>query len=169
MRLLYVDHVNRLHRLEAIEAVLLLSPDDSVFSVHFPGNPMLPASVQIEAFAQAASILLETSSGFTCKAFPAYLRDAKFHRPVRPSYPLEIRMDVEQWAEEGSLLRGRATQGGNICSVCTIGMVTAPLERFYHTSHASAYRAMYQRWLGEAVLVGFEGNPLDALSHVLAG
>ena len=169
MRLLYVDHVKRLRRAESIEATLLLSPDERIFSFHFPGNPMLPASLLIECFAQAATILLETTSGFTRKAFPGYIRDAKFHRPIRPAHPTDIQVHVEQWAEEGALLRCRAEQEGRVSGVATLGMVTAPLETFFRPEDARAYRVMYQRWLKGASLDGFDTDPLAPLERALVG
>jgi len=169
VRLLYVDRVTRLKRYESIAAALDLSPDEPIFAVHFPGDPILPASILIEAFAQAASILLETSSGFTLKAIPAYLENAKFRSPVRPPDTVEISMIVEQRSDDGALLRGRATQAGEVKAVCTMGMVTAPLSRFYRPGDLPAYRAMYGRLLAGACLEAFDRNPLAPLDHVPAG
>lgn len=167
MRLLFIDRVERLSRYESIDAVLLLSPNDPIFAIHFPGDPMLPASMLVECFAQAGSILLEASTGFSRKAIPAFLRDAKFRRAVRPSHPVEIRMDVEQMSEEAVLLRGRVTQNGSLSAVCTLGMALAPIDRFYHPENATAYREMYERWLECAVVEGFETDPLAPLRLVL--
>jgi len=167
VRLLYIDHVTRLRRADSIEATLLLSPDEPIFSVHFPGNPMLPASLLIECLAQAATILIEASTEFTRKAFPATIRDAKFRRAIRPPHPLFVRVSVTQWAEEGALLQCQATQDDKVCAVCTLGMMTAPLHEFYGPEHAAAYRAMYTSWLDGAALEGFETHPLDPLRHVL--
>ena len=163
MRFLFVDRVLRLERRKSLEAVVTLSPDEPVFAIHFPGNPMFPASLSIETLAQAATILLEVSSGFTKKAIPGFVREAKFRRAVRPSLPLRIVVEVDQWSDEGALIRGRIEQGGAPSVICVLGMVTAPLSDFYRPEDASAYRAMYERWLEGAALEGFDAPALSPL------
>lgn len=168
MRLLFVDRVLRLRRGEAVEAVLDLTDLDDLFRHHFPGSPMLPASALIESFAQAATIVLEASSGFTRKAFPGYLTSARFPRPVRPPAPLHIEMRVRQQSDDGAVLDGEAKQDGVRCATCSIGMVMAPLADFFPGQALEGYRDLYRRWLAGAVLEGFEGHPLEPIEHVRA-
>lgn len=165
MRILYLDRVLRLQRRRSLEAALSLSPDEPIFALHFPGNPMLPASLAVECLAQAGSVLLEVSSGFTKKAIPGFIREAKFRRAIRASHPLRIFVDVEQWSDEGALLRGRIEQDGATSTVCLLGMATAPLSDFYRPEHAASYREMYERWLDGAELSGFEEHALAPLKR----
>jgi 3-hydroxyacyl-[acyl-carrier-protein] dehydratase len=168
MRLLYVDQVTRLSRLQSIRAELHLSAADPIFAIHFPSHPMLPASALIESFAQAGTILLEASFEFRRKAIPAFIRSAKFHRPVTPDSHVEIHMRVDQCDDEAALLQGRANQAGVTCASCTMGMVTAPIENFYGSEQSQEFRSMYARWLKGAVLDGFNRSPLESLEHALA-
>lgn len=169
MRLLFVDHVLELACRRRVVTILALSAEEEVFRNHFPANPILPASMLMECFAQAATVLLEASSGFTLKGLPGFIQNAKFRRSVRPGAPLVIEMDAEQWSDEGAVLRGRATQDGNRCAECTLGIVSAPLAEFYGPQHAGAYREMYGRWLAGAVLDGFVNHPLEDLDRALSG
>ena len=145
-----------------------LPPDDPLFAVHFPSNPMLPASLLVEAFAQAASILLETSSAFTQKAIPGYLVNAKFRKPLRPPAPVTIQLDVTQNSEDGSVLSGRATQEGVLAGTCTMGMILSPLELFYGPEHGATFRQVYGHLLEKARLEGFQESPLESLRDAIA-
>jgi 3-hydroxyacyl-[acyl-carrier-protein] dehydratase len=169
MRLLFVDRVLELRYRRRVVAITELSPEEEVFSHHFPANPILPASLLMECFAQAATVLIEASSGFTRKGLPGFIQGAKFHRPIKPEGPLLIEMDVEQWSDEGALLRGRASQAGVRCATCTLGMVSAPLAGFYGPEHSATYRDMYARWFAGTELAGFKTHPLESLRHALGG
>jgi 3-hydroxyacyl-[acyl-carrier-protein] dehydratase len=169
MRRLFVDRVIELRRRRRVVAELELAPDEEIFSWHFPANPILPASLLMECFAQAGTVLIEVSSGFTRKGLPGYYQNAKFSRPVKPGAVVTIELDAESWSDEGALLLGRATQEGRRCATCALGMISLPLGDFYGPQHADAYRGMYKRWLGGAALADFETHPLEDLRHALAG
>ncbi len=164
MRYLFIDRVTSLVYRERIAAVVAFAPDDPIFQWHFPGRPVVPASQLVEAFAQAGTILVETSLAFTRKAMPGFLRGAKFHRAVGPG-PLEIEMIVEQWSGEAAVLHGLARQHDARCATCTIGIVTAPFEAFVPRGRAAPYRGIYERWLDAAVLSGFDAHPLASFEH----
>lgn len=169
MRLLWVDRVLELTRAARTLAVLELSSQEPTLRYHFPRRPLLPASALLECFAQAGTILLETSHGFTRKALPGYLSSAKFYRPVVPGAEVRLEVVAEQWNDQGAVLRSRAEQNGHKCAACTLGMFTAPLSEFYGPEHMATYCAMYERLLGGARLEGFDVDPLDILSHAPVG
>ena len=149
--------------------MLELGDQDPVFRFHFPRRPVLPASTLLECFAQTGTILLEASHGFTRKALPGYVSDAKFYRMVRPGAEVRVELTAEQWSADAAVLRARAEQDGVKCAAATLGMLTAPLSEFYGPEHLPAYRAMYERWLSQATLEGFYPHPLESLSHACAG
>ena len=165
MRFLLLDRVHRLERGKRIEASRGVSLSEDYFAEHFPGNPILPASLLFESFAQAATCLLEVSSGFAKKAVPGFIQSAKFHRPVVPGHDLTIEMRVESLAEDAVLLAGTARQRDQRCATVTLGMVTTPLEEFVPTAFHPFYLSIYETWLRGAVLEGFDGDPLEALRH----
>ncbi|MGE5176073.1 MAG: 3-hydroxyacyl-ACP dehydratase FabZ family protein [Hyphomicrobiales bacterium] len=169
MKFLFVDRVTYLRRGERMSAVLALPPDLPIFAIHFPACPVLPASLILESFAQAATILIETGHDFTRKALVAYLRGAKFRQAVHPPEPLDLDLIVEHWSEDGALIDCRASQSGALCASCDLGMKTAPLSSFYGAEHATAYRLLYERWLDGASVEGFAVDPRRVLrdGHVL--
>src|SRR5947209_15431358 len=127
----------------------------------------MPASLLLEAFAQTGTILIETGSGFTRKAFPAFIENAKFRRPVIPGSELRIEMRVSSGADDSVLLTGRIVQAGVACCSATIGFATAPLAEFFAPEHREGYRALYRSWLDGAELGGFARSPLEELVHAL--
>ena len=158
-----LDRVHRLERAKRIVASRGVSLSDDLFAEHFPGNPILPASLVFESFAQAATCLLEVSSGFLSKAVPGFVNAAKFHRAVIPGYELSIEMSVESSAAEGALLSGVARQRDQRCATITLWMITAPLGEFLPRRFRSFYLSIYETWLRGAALDGFDGDPLEAL------
>ncbi len=68
-----------------------VDPADPVFAGHFPGNPLLPGVLVIEAAAQAAGLMLAAASaGPPGPMVLAAVEHFKFKRPVRPGDLMEI-------------------------------------------------------------------------------
>ena len=106
MRILWVDRLVELRCAERVVTALDLPADEAIFAFHFPLRPVLPASALLESFAQAATILLETSYAFRRKALPGYFTSARFHRGIWPGAQLVIELVAEQWGPEGAVLKG---------------------------------------------------------------
>jgi len=165
---LFVDRVLRLARGEEIIAVCAVSAQDEYFALHFPAKPVMPASLLLEAFAQAGTILLEVGSSFSRKAFPAFIENAKFRRLVIPGSEMRIEMRVAVGGEESSLLAGRILQAGALCATASMGFATAPLGESFAPTHRDLYRRLYQAWLAGAEFLGFSTPPLEELHRALA-
>ena len=169
VRLLYFDRILSMQRAKRIETTIRLARDDELFLHHFPSNPIVPASFLIECFAQGATALLEASSDFRLKAFPVFIREAKFRRPTRPGSNIHFELQVQQWSDEGALLNGRALQDGAQAASCLLGMATAPIAEFYRNpADRGLLLATYERWLEDAALADFDPPLAEILSHALA-
>ncbi len=85
---LQVDKVTELVPGELIVAVRSVSNSEEVFNGHFPGNPILPGVLIIEAMAQTAGLLAFKTIGETAQDNKAYVVAAvdktKFRRSVVP-------------------------------------------------------------------------------------
>jgi UDP-3-O-[3-hydroxymyristoyl] N-acetylglucosamine deacetylase/3-hydroxyacyl-[acyl-carrier-protein] dehydratase len=65
--------------------------NEPYFNGHFPGNPVMPGVLQLEAMAQAAGVLVVRWNNWISK--PAVLMSAdkvKFRKPVRPGDQMRI-------------------------------------------------------------------------------
>jgi len=84
---------------ESVTAVKHVLATEPHFSGHFPGKPIMPGVLIIEAMAQAGGVLSHISNG-DLEPKPLYVlarvEDARFRRPVVPGERLEIRVLAEK-------------------------------------------------------------------------
>ena len=84
---------------ESVTATKYVSADEPHFAGHFPGNPVMPGVLIIEAMAQAGGVLSHISNGDLFPKplyFLARVEDARFRRPVVPGERLLIRVDADK-------------------------------------------------------------------------
>lgn len=89
---LLVDRVLELDRGERLVAIKNVTINESFFQGHFPGEPVMPGVLILEALAQAGGILVGDARGTENQAlvFLASIRNARFRRPVRPGDQLRL-------------------------------------------------------------------------------
>lgn len=107
---LMVDRVTRIegNKITAIKQVTMGEPH---FEGHFPGHPIMPGVLQLEAIAQVAGILMMRQAENAGKiAYFMSAEDVKWRRPVRPGDTLII--DVEMTKSRGKIGKARG-----VCSV----------------------------------------------------
>lgn len=78
---------------------------------HFPGYPVMPGSLMIEAMAQTGGILVGAAKNFKEKVVLAKISKAVFHELVRPGDQLRLEAVVENITEEAAAIRGTITKG----------------------------------------------------------
>jgi 3-hydroxyacyl-[acyl-carrier-protein] dehydratase len=92
--LLMIDRVLELEPGRRIRALKNVSANEPQFLGHFPGRPIMPGVLILEAMAQAACILALRTKGETASAHSTYyyagIDDARFKRPVVPGDQLEL-------------------------------------------------------------------------------
>jgi 3-hydroxyacyl-[acyl-carrier-protein] dehydratase len=90
---LFIDRVLSCEPEKSIHARKLVSMSDPILQGHFPGNPIVPGVVQVEAMAQAAALLAQLSGVFdpnTQLCLFMGIQEAKFRAPVVPGDVLDI-------------------------------------------------------------------------------
>jgi 3-hydroxyacyl-[acyl-carrier-protein] dehydratase len=84
---------------EEIHAIKAVSFNEQFFQGHFPGRPIMPGVLQIEALAQAAGILAVENLGLAGTGKLVYfmaIEEAKFRAPVEPGVLLNLRAGFVQ-------------------------------------------------------------------------
>jgi 3-hydroxyacyl-[acyl-carrier-protein] dehydratase len=128
--LLLVDRVARLDIGEQIHAIKAVSFNEQFFQGHFPGRPIMPGVLQIEALAQAAAILaietLELAGSGKLVYFMA-IDEAKFRAPVEPGCLLDLNVGFLQKRARVCKFWGRASVDDKVtCEVKFTAMVADP-------------------------------------------
>ena len=127
--LLLVDHVLELVPGQRVVAIKNVTRNEPFFDGHFPGNPIMPGVLVIEAMAQTAALLLlhEMEDRDQKVLFFSGIEKARFRRPVVPGDQLRMEVESLRLRTFHSRFRGTGTVDGELAveAVCTSAMVTA--------------------------------------------
>jgi 3-hydroxyacyl-[acyl-carrier-protein] dehydratase len=96
---LLIDRVLELKRKERIVALKNVTINEPFFNGHFPGLPIMPGVLIVEAIAQAGGALLLTEVEDRTDKVMVFtgIERAKFRRPVSPGDQLRIEVEVMGW------------------------------------------------------------------------
>jgi len=76
---------------------------------HFPGFPVMPECLMIEAMAQTAGILVGQAKKFREKVILAKIKKAAFFDYVKPGDTIELEANIESIAQEAASTSGKIT------------------------------------------------------------
>jgi len=117
--MLLVDRVESLVRDRSISAIKAVTINESFFQGHFPGRPIMPGVLIVEALAQAAGVLAVESLDLAGSGKLVYfmaIDGAKFRTPVEPG--VLLRLDVEFVQKRSTVCKfsGRASIDGKLAA-----------------------------------------------------
>ena len=125
--LLLVDRVKELVVDERIHAVKAVTFNEQFFQGHFPGRPIMPGVLQIEALAQAAGVLAVESLNLAGSGKLVYfmaIENAKFRAPVEPGCLLDLHAEFVQKRARVCKFSGKASVDGTVtCEVSFTAMI----------------------------------------------
>jgi len=128
--LLLVDRVAELTVGESIHAIKAVSFNEQFFQGHFPGRPIMPGVLIVEALAQSAAILAIESfelSGSGRLVYFMAIDDAKFRVPVEPGCLLDLHVGFVQKRARVCKFWGKAMLGDKLaCEVNFTAMIADP-------------------------------------------
>ena len=94
---LMVDKVLEVEQGKRIVAIKNVTMNEPFFQGHFPGHPVMPGVLIIEAMAQVAAIMAYLASGTNSADAVSYfmaIDNARFRKPVKPGDTLRIEIDT---------------------------------------------------------------------------
>jgi 3-hydroxyacyl-[acyl-carrier-protein] dehydratase len=123
---LLIDRVLELKRKERIVAIKNVTINEPFFSGHFPGLPIMPGVLIVEAIAQAGGALLLTEVEDRADKVMVFtgIDRAKFRRPVSPGDQLRLEVEVIGWRTVPGLtaakMKGEALVNGKKVAEATV-------------------------------------------------
>jgi 3-hydroxyacyl-[acyl-carrier-protein] dehydratase len=98
---LLIDRVLELKRKERIVAIKNVTINEPFFNGHFPGLPIMPGVLIVEAIAQAGGALLLTEVQDRSDKIMVFtgIERARFRRPVSPGDQLRLEVELKGWRE----------------------------------------------------------------------
>src|SRR5205814_1507440 len=103
--------------------------DEEFLAGHFPGNPVFPGVLQLEALAQTGAIAVLADDRYAGK-LPLFggVEKVRFRRLVRPGDELVTEVELEQLSARGGWGRGRATVDGKVACEARLFFALANAE-----------------------------------------
>jgi beta-hydroxyacyl-ACP dehydratase FabZ len=127
---LLVDRILELEPEKRIVGIKNVTINEPFFPGHFPGHPIMPGVLIIEAFAQTGGILAMKSMGEGRRiAYFGGIESAKFRKPVFPGDQLRFELDVLGHKGPVWKMKGEAKVDGKLVAqaVVTASILDAPL------------------------------------------
>jgi len=125
---LLVDRVLECNSGQSIVALKNVTANEEFFVGHFPGRPVMPGVMILEALAQAAGILCFVTANIypdeNVKFYFAGMDSVRFRRPVLPGDQLLLKATLERRIRTIWKFSTVATVEGQ--EVCTAGMMVMP-------------------------------------------
>ena len=126
--MLLVDRVEELVPDVSIAAIKAVTINEGFFQGHFPGRPIMPGVLIVEALAQAAGILAVESLGLAGSGKLVYfmaIDGAKFRKPVEPGVLLRLEAEFVQKRASVCKFAGRAKIDGQVVAEATFTAMIA--------------------------------------------
>ncbi|NLX21399.1 MAG: beta-hydroxyacyl-ACP dehydratase [Phycisphaerae bacterium] len=118
MRWIWIDKFVEFESGRRAVAVKNLTLAEEHLHDHFPGYPVMPASLMIEGMAQTAGILVGEARDFSEKVILAKVKLARFEGVARPGEQLRFETVIESITPEGA-----TTSGKILCDGRPLGQV----------------------------------------------
>lgn len=111
----FIDAVDECEPGRRVRARYSVTGAEDLLAGHFPGNPIMPGVLQLEALAQAGAIAVRAHERFRDR-LPLFggVEGVRFRRVVRPGDELVLELEVERLGVRSGWGRGRATVNGEV-------------------------------------------------------
>ena len=131
--LLMIDKVKELEPGKRIVAIKNVSANEPHFQGHFPGRPIMPGVLILEAMAQAAGVMVFGASGVSQDSersvyYYVGIDNARFKKPVVPGDVMELEVVFERGLRGIGKFGCVARVGGETVATATILCSIRPVD-----------------------------------------
>jgi 3-hydroxyacyl-[acyl-carrier-protein] dehydratase len=125
---LLIDRVVEFERTKRVVAIKNVTMNEPFFQGHFPGHPLMPGVLIVEAMAQAGAVLLlsEMEDRHSKLAVFTGIDGAKFRRSVTPGDQLRIEVDVVSFRPRAGKMAGKAYVDGKLACEAELTCMIVP-------------------------------------------
>jgi beta-hydroxyacyl-ACP dehydratase FabZ len=116
--ILLVDRIIECDDKMKIVGIKNVSVNEPFFQGHFPGAPIMPGVLQLEAMAQTAGILVVRAATGPSGALPFFMGidNARFRKVVKPGDQMRIEIEITQLRGKVAKFKGRVLVDGEVAS-----------------------------------------------------
>lgn len=127
--MLMVDRVIEMEAGKRIVAIKNISANEPIFQGHYPGNPVFPGVLILEAMAQAGGVAMMSLPEFAGK-MPLFagIDEAKFKKPVFPGDQLRLEVEIVAMRRGLGIGKGRALVGDELKAEATLKFALVDAE-----------------------------------------
>jgi 3-hydroxyacyl-[acyl-carrier-protein] dehydratase len=124
---LLIDSIEELEPGVRCVSMMFVDPENPIFAGHFPGRPILPGVLIIEALAQTAAVMLAASApqGAIGNALLAAVNRFKFLKAVLPGQLLRIETSKLTSAGTMAYIGGTVTVDGAVVASGEVSVLCA--------------------------------------------
>ena len=127
MRWIWIDKFVEFESCKRSVAVKNVSLAEEHLHDHFPGFPVMPETLCIEAMAQTAGILVGEAKKFSEKVILAKVKKAVFYNYVKPGDTLKLEAHIEVITDEAASTAGKITCEGE--TVAEINLMFSHIDQ----------------------------------------
>ena len=128
---LLIDRIVEFEPTKRLVAIKNVTINEPFFQGHFPGYPIMPGVLVVEAMAQAGGIIMMHELPDRDKKLVVFtgIERAKFRRPVTPGDQLRIEVEVLAFRTRAGRIEGKAYVDGKLACEATLTCQVVPRSR----------------------------------------